>query len=76
MDIGFKNKIVLHSFREVKCHQSYTSGICYQVYLQGSNKYFLFNPDIEYFVLKTDREKGRRPYFIIFVFWSALIVTG
>ena len=45
-------------------------------YLQGSNKYFLFNPDIEYFVLKTDREKGRRPYFIIFVFWSALIVTG
>ena len=45
-------------------------------YLQSSNKHFLFNPDIEYFVLKTDREKGRRPYFIIFAFWSALIVTG
>ena len=31
-DIGFKNKIVLHSFREVKYHQVYTPGICYYIY--------------------------------------------
>ena len=30
--LGFKNKIVLHSFREKKCHQCYTSGLCYHVY--------------------------------------------
>ena len=29
---GFKNKIVLHSFREVKCNQAYTPGIFQRVY--------------------------------------------
>ena len=29
---GFKNKIVLHSFREVKCNQTYTLGIFHEVY--------------------------------------------
>ena len=29
---GFKNKIVLRSFREVKCNQAYTLGIFQAVY--------------------------------------------
>ena len=32
MGIGFKKKFVLHSFREVKCHQGYTPAISCQVY--------------------------------------------
>ena len=30
--IGFKNKIVLHSLKEVKCHQGYTSDFCYLLF--------------------------------------------
>ena len=28
----FKNKVVLHGLREVKCHQGYVSGFCYFVF--------------------------------------------
>ena len=28
---GFKDKIMLHCFREVKCHRDYTPEICYKV---------------------------------------------
>ena len=30
--IGFKDKIVLHSLKEVKCHQGYTSDFCYLLF--------------------------------------------
>ena len=35
-----------------------------------------FNSDILNFVLKTDGDTDRRPYFVIFAFWSALIISG
>ena len=30
--IGFKNKIVLHCLKEVKCHHGYASGVSYLVF--------------------------------------------
>ena len=29
--VGFKKKTALQTFKEVKYHQSYTPGICYQL---------------------------------------------
>ena len=49
-----------------------TAGFCFP---QGLIKYLLFNSDIEYFELRNDGEKRRRPFFV-FVFWSVLIVGG
>ena len=36
----------------------------------------LFNFDIVNLLLKTNGGRGRRPNFVIFVVWSALIVGG
>ena len=35
-----------------------------------------FNPDIENLLLKINLGRGRRPNFVTFVAWSALIVGG
>ena len=35
-----------------------------------------FNPDIENLLPKINLGRGRRPNFVIFVAWSALIVGG
>ena len=43
---------------------------------RGENMDLFFNPDIENLLLKINLGRGRRPNFVIFVVWSALIVGG
>ena len=40
------------------------------------NLNLVFNSDIVNFLLKTNRWSDRRPNFVIFAVWSALIVGG
>ena len=42
---------------------------------QAWNIYFLFNSDVMNIVLKADRRRSRRPYFVIFVFWRNLLYS-
>ena len=37
--------------------------------------YLLFNSDLVNFLLKTNGERDRWPNFVMFVVWSALIVS-
>ena len=45
-------------------------------FLEGENMILLLNSDIVILLLKTDAVRDRRPNFVIFVVWSALIVGG
>ena len=40
----------------------------------GENVDLLFNSDIVNLLLKTNRGRNRKPNFVIFIVWSALIV--
>ena len=46
---------------------------CFQA---GQSIYLLFNSDVVNFLLKTNVGRDRKPNFVIFVGWSALIVGG
>ena len=46
--IGFKDKIVLHSLKEVKCHQGYTSDFCYLLFNLLGLPYPEFFPGYRY----------------------------
>ena len=58
----------------------YNSGLMVSTSDFGSiffqNIYLLFNSDIVDFLFKINERRNRRPKFVIFVVWSALIVVG
>ena len=45
-------------------------------FLEGQSIYLLFNSDVVNFLLKTNGGRDRKPNFVLFLGWSALIVGG
>ena len=71
---GFKNKIVLHSFREMKCNQAYTPGIFHDVYKILGLRVLMTVSSLAFSFEEYDRDSVCFPIFCLSICYSILIL--
>ena len=73
---GFKNKIVLHNFIEVKCNQAYNPGIFQEVYKILGLPILMTIRSLQWFPLRSTIEAvwARLPIFRLSICYSILML--